>query len=116
MKRVILAVLASALAISVVAPVGLGAPATADIDVAFSSDYLSATITSSKGVSHYDVVLCDGTSFRVELSNGGKVETVGPYDAELVSLTVKSATTKLTFLSGFSGECKKTPPDPDPKK
>jgi hypothetical protein len=29
---------------------------------------------------------------------------------------VKSATTKLTFASGFSGECgKKPPPDPDPK-
>ena len=115
MKRVILAALATAMAVAVVAPVGLGAPATATIDVAFSGDYLSATITASKGVSHYDVVLCDGTSFRVELSQGGKIETVGPYAAEIVSLAVKSATTKITFLSGFSGDCKKQP-DPDPKK
>ena len=115
MKRVILAVLASAMAIAVIAPVGLGAPATAVIDVAFSGDYLSATITSTKGVSHYDVVLCDGTAYRVEL-DGGKVETVGPFEAELVSLAVKSATTKQTFLSGFAGDCKKKPdPDPDPK-
>ena len=114
MKRVILAVVASALAVAAVAPVGLGAPATAVINVAFSSDYHSATITSTKGVSHYDVVLCDGTAYRVEI-DGGKVETVGPFEAELVSLAVKSATTKLTFLSGFSGECKKTP-DPDPEK
>ena len=104
------------MAIAVVAPVGMGAPATATIDVVFSADYLSATITSSKGVSHYDIVLCDGSSFRVELSQGGKLETVGPFDAEILSLSVKSATTKLTFASGFSGECgKKPPPDPDPK-
>ena len=118
MKRAILAVLATALAVAAVAPVGLGAPATADISVAFSSDFYSATLTSSKGVSHYDVVLCDklGEPFRVELSGDNKVVTIGPFESQIVSVSVKSATTKLTFNSSFTGECGKKPdPDPDPK-
>lgn len=117
MKRAILAVLATALAVAAVAPVGLGAPATAVIDVAFSADYFSATLTSSKGVSHYEVVLCDKTeAFKVELSGADKVVNIGPYESQIVSVTVKSATTRYTEYSGFAGECGKKPdPDPDPK-
>ena len=110
--RAILASLIAAFAVfAVAAPSGSAAPATADISVAFSSDFLSASISSSKGVSHYDVVLCDGSAWRQELSGDSKDVTVGPFDAEIVSIAVKSATTKTTFYSGFSGECKKKPDD-----
>jgi hypothetical protein len=116
-KRAILAVLATALAVAAVAPVGLGAPATADISVAFSADSFSATLTSSKGVSHYEVVLCDKTTaFKVELSGKDNVVTIGPYESQIVSVAVKSATTKTVFFSNYAGECGKKPdPDPDPK-
>lgn len=116
MKRAILAVLATALAVAAVAPVGLGAPATAVVGATFSADSFSATLTSSKGVSHYDVVLCDGSAFRVELSGKDSVVNIGPYASQIVSVSIKSATTKETSYSGFAGECGKKPdPDPDPK-
>jgi hypothetical protein len=118
MKRLLVAAIAALAAVAVVAPSSSAAPSTADISVSFSSDFYSADISSTKGVSHYDVVLCDGTSFRTEISRDTKHVTAGPFDAQIVSLSVKSATTKTTFYSGFTGECKKTPPppkDPDPK-
>jgi hypothetical protein len=115
-KRAILAVLATALAVAAVAPVGLGAPATANVGATFSGDFFSATLTSSKGVSHYDVVLCDklGEPFRVELSGDSKTVNIGPFESQIFSVTIKSATTNATILSGFAGECGKKP-DPDPK-
>jgi hypothetical protein len=109
MKRTIVAIIAALATLALVAPAAQ-ARATADIDVAFSSDFLSATITSTKGVSHYDVVLCDKSLGRVELSGQDKTVTAGPYDAQILSISVKSATTKTTFYSGFSGECKKPEP------
>jgi hypothetical protein len=110
--RAILASLIAAFAMLVVAvPSGSAAPATAEISVAFSSDFLSASISSSKGVSHYDVVLCDGSAWRHEMSGDDRDVTVGPFDAEIVSVAVKSATTKTTFYSGFTGECKKKTDD-----
>ena len=118
MKRLLMAAVAALAVVAVVAPSSNAAPATANISVAFSADFSSASITSTKGVSHYDVVLCDGTAFRTEISQDTKSVTAGPFDAQIVSLTVKSATTANTFYSGFTGECKKTPPppkDPDPK-
>jgi hypothetical protein len=118
MKRLLMAAVA-ALAVMAVAAPSSNAASTANISVSFSADFHSASISSTKGVSHYDVVLCDGTSFRREISQDTKSVTAGPFDAQIVSLSVKSATTKETFYSGFTGECKKTPPppkDPDPKK
>ena len=118
MKRLFVAFIAALAIVAVAAPSSNAAPATADISVSFSSDFYSANITSTKGVSHYDIVLCDGTSFRREISQETKELTVGPFDAQIVSIAVKSATTKTTFYSGFTGECKKTPEppkDPDPK-
>jgi Tfp pilus assembly protein PilV len=114
MKRAVLATLAAMLVLAMAATPSLAGP-FATIGVTFSDDYHSATMTSSKGVSHYDIVLCDGTSFRTELSGNEDEVTAGPYDAQIVSVTVKSGRTELSFLSGFSGECKKTPPPPDPK-
>jgi hypothetical protein len=112
--RRMLAVPVAALALlAVAAPASMAAPATATISVAFSADYYSASINSTKGVSHYDVTLCDGTAFRVEISQDTKTVTAGPYDAQIVSVTAKSATTTQTFYSGFSGDCKKVPPPPD---
>jgi hypothetical protein len=64
----------------------------------------------------HHVVLCDGSTDRVEISQDTKSVTAGPFDSQIVSLTVKSATTTQTFLSGFSGDCKKVPPPPPPKK
>jgi hypothetical protein len=115
MKRMVVAILAALATFALAAPAGQAAPATANINVAFSSDFLSATITSTKGVSHYDVVLCDKALGRTEVSQDTKTVTAGPYDAQILSITVKSATTTHTFLSGYAGECKKTPPPP-PKK
>jgi tRNA A-37 threonylcarbamoyl transferase component Bud32 len=113
MKRMVVAIIAALATVALVAPAGQAAPATANISVAFSSDFLSADITSTKGVSHYDVVLCDKSLGRVELSGDDKTVTAGPYDAQILSISVKSATTKTTFYSGYTGECKK--PEP-PKK
>ena len=103
---VVLAVLA------VAAPNAAASPATADISVAFSADLDSASIDSTKGISHYDIVLCDGTAYRRELSFDTKSLTIGPFDAQIVSLSVKSATSKTTFYSGFTGDCKKAPEPP----
>jgi hypothetical protein len=114
--RHVLMAFVTALAMAAVAvPAAEAEPSTATISVAFSADFYSASITSTKGVSHYDVVLCDGTAFRKEISQDTKSATAGPFDAQIVSLSVKSATTKVTFYSGFTGDCKKVPPPP-PKK
>jgi hypothetical protein len=113
----IMAPLVAALAIlAVAAPAGLAAPSTATISVAFSADFYSASITSTKGVSHYDVTLCDGSTIHKEISQDTKSATAGPFDAQIVSLSVKSATTTQTFYSGFGGDCKKVPPPPPPPK
>jgi len=115
--RRILAPLVAALAVlAVSAPAGVAAPSTATISVAFSADFYSASINSTKGVSHYDVTLCDGSAFRVEINQDTKSATAGPFDAQIVSLSVKSATTTETFYSGFGGDCKKVPPPPPPPK
>jgi hypothetical protein len=113
MKRMVVAILAALAMLALAVPAGQAAPATAVIDVDFSSDFLSATITSTKGVSHYDVVLCDKSLGRTEVSQDTKTVTAGPYDAQILSITVKSATTTHTFLSGYTGDCKKTPPPPE---
>jgi hypothetical protein len=111
-RRLIAPIVAALAVLAVAAPAGMAAPATADISVAFSADYYSASITSTKGISHYDVTLCDGSSFRTEITQDTKTLTAGPFDAQIVSLTVKSATTSQTFYSGFVGDCKKVPPPP----
>jgi hypothetical protein len=115
-RGVFLAFVAALTVAVMAAPTAQSSPATATISVSFSADYLSASIESTKGISHYDIVLCDGTAYRRDIPFDTKSYTVGPLDAEILSISVKSATTKHTFLSGFAGECKKTPPkDPDPK-
>jgi hypothetical protein len=115
--RRMLAPLVAALAVlALAAPAGMAAPSTATITAAFSADFYSASIDSTKGVSHYDVTLCDGSAFRVEITQDTKSATAGPFDAQIVSLSVKSATTAQTFYSGFSGDCKKVPPPPPPPK
>ena len=112
MKK-ILGALVAALAMLVIAvPSGQAQP-YADIGVSFSDDFLSATITSSKGISHYDVVLCDKTLGREEIGVETHSLDVGPFDAQIVSITVKSGRSVETVFSGYAGECKK--PDPDPK-
>ena len=116
LKRLLAPLVAALAVLAVMAPAGTAAPSTATIAVAFSADFYSASISSTKGVSHYDVVLCDGSTDRVEISQDTKSVTAGPFDSQIVSLTVKSATTTQTFLSGFSGDCKKVPPPPPPKK
>ena len=113
MKKVLGALVALLATLAVAVPSTQAAPSTADISVTFSADFLSAQISSTKGVSHYDVVLCDKTLGRTEVSTDTKSVTAGPYDAQIISISVKSATTKTTFFSGYAGECKK--PDPDPK-
>lgn len=115
-RRTLGMLVAALAALAVAAPASVAAPSTATISVAFSSDFYSASVSSTKGVSHYDVTLCDGTSFRKEITQDTKSVTAGPFDSQIVSLTVKSATTTQTFLSGFTGECKKLPPPPPPKK
>jgi hypothetical protein len=110
--RLMLAPLVAVLAVFAFAAPQASASATADISVAFSADFYSASISSTKGISHYDIVLCDGTVSRRELSFDTKHLTIGPFDAQIVSLTVKSATTKTTFYSGFAGDCKKKVPEP----
>jgi len=114
LRHVFAAFVAALAMLAVAAPAGQATPATASISVAFSSDFYGASVTSTKGVSHYDVVLCDGSSFRVEITQDTKSVVAGPFDAQIVSLSVKSATTKDTFYSGFSGDCKKVPPPPPP--
>jgi hypothetical protein len=113
MKRVLALHVAVLALLAVAAPVGVASPATAAISVEFSADFYTASISSTKGVSHYDVTLCDGTTFRTEISQDAKSVTAGPFDAQIISLAVKSATTKQTFYSGFTGDCKKVPPPPE---
>ena len=115
MKRVLtgLAVAFAAFAVfAVSAPVGSAAPATATIDVVYNADG-SATITSSKGVSHYVVTLCDGTTFKVELSGDRRVVTIGPFNSPIASITVKSATS--FYSEANANGCVPPPPPCDPK-
>jgi hypothetical protein len=114
MKRLFVGLAAAIALLAVTAPVGMSAPATAVIDVVFNADG-SATITSSKGVSHYDVVLCDGTTFTTQVSGDHRVVTVGPFSSAIASITVKSAT---SFYTEANSSCEPPPPcDPklDPK-
>lgn len=115
MKKTMGVLIAALATLAVAVPSGQAAPATATINVTFSSDFLSADISSTKGISHYDVVLCDKTLGRTEVDYDTKSLTAGPYDAQILSISVKSATSTTTFYSGFGGECKKPDPDPDPK-
>jgi hypothetical protein len=116
MRRMLALPIAALAVLAVAVPASMAAPSTASISVAFSADYYSATITSTKGVSHYDVTLCDGSTIHKEITQDTKSATAGPFDAQIVSLSVKSATTTETFYSGFSGDCKKVPPPPPPPK
>ena len=115
-RRTLGILVAALAAFAVAVPASIAAPSTATISVAFSADFYSASVSSTKGVSHYDVTLCDGSTFRKEITQDTKSVTAGPFDTQIVSLTVKSATTTQTFLSGYSGDCKKIPPPPPPKK
>lgn len=74
----------------------------------FTSDALSATIVSSKGISHYDVVLCSGAIARVEVSGEVTTLRIGGFGSPIVSVTVKSGTTTSTFTSGV--DCTVAPP------
>jgi hypothetical protein len=115
-RRILAPLIAALTVLAVSAPAGMAAPSTATISAAFSADFYSASITSTKGVSHYDVTLCDGSTIHKEITHDTKSATAGPFDAQIVSLSVKSATTAQTFYSGFSGDCKKVPPPPPPPK
>lgn len=108
--------LAAALVVLAVGASSSSAGPFAEFSVQFSADYSTATITSTKGVSHYDIVLCDGTTTRYELSGQDKVVTAGPFDAQIVSLTAKAGRSSETFFSGFQGECKKPDPPKEPEK
>jgi hypothetical protein len=110
-KRFFAALAAAVAVLAVAAPVSMSAPATATITIVFNADG-SATITSTKGVSHYVVTLCDGTTFKRELSGDDKVVTVGPFSSPIASITAKSAT---TFVTGTSENCEQPPPPCDPK-
>jgi hypothetical protein len=114
MKRLLAALAVAVAVLAVSAPVGSAAPATATIDVVYNADG-SATITSSKGVSHYVVSLCGGTTFKVELSGANQVVTVGPFSSPITSITVKSATS--FYTEGNPYGCEPPPCDPklDPK-
>jgi len=111
MKRIFAGLVIAVATLAVAVPGAISAPATAVIDVVFNTDG-SATITSSKGVSHYVVTLCDGTETKVELSGRDKVVTVGPFSSPIVSITAKSATSVHTEASGV--DCGGTPPPPPP--
>ena len=127
MKRIYL-ILAAALAVlAVAAPATMAGSST--ISVVFSPDYYSATITSEKGVSNYEYVLCDGTTKKVELGSGGgllgfllggssadqKSVKIGPFSSQIVSVRVKAGRDDLTFHSHYTGECGPPKEDPDPK-
>lgn len=114
MKRILAGFAVAVAVLAVAAPVGMSAPATATIDIAYNADG-SATITSSKGVSHYVVTLCDGSSFKVELSGRDKVVTVGPFSSPIASITAKSATSTTTAANPAG--CGTPPPEEctDPK-
>lgn len=111
MKRILAGLAVAVAALAFAAPSGLSAPRTATIDVVFNADG-SATITSTQGVSHYVVTLCDGTTFKVELSGDDNTVTVGPFSSPIASITVKSATTTSEFVNPAG--CAVTPPPPPP--
>ena len=52
-------------------------PGEATITISFSGDGTTATIVSSKGISHYVYVLCDGTSQKVEHLGEVRSLTIG---------------------------------------
>jgi hypothetical protein len=112
MKRILAGIAAMAAVLAMAAPATQAAPATATIDVVYNADG-SATITSSKGVSHYVVTLCDGTSIKVELSGADRTVTVGPFSSPIASITAKSATS--VYTEANPAGCEKPPPPCDPK-
>lgn len=89
------------------------ASATAAVAVVFNADG-TATLTSSKGISHYVVTLCDGTTFKVELSGEDRTKTIGPFSSPIAGVGVKSATTFETTTNPAGCEVKPPPPPPPP--
>lgn len=104
---VLVVVAVAALAAASGAQVASAGP-TATIDVTYSGDFLSATITSTKGISNFVVTLCSGSSFKVELNTEQRVVTIGPFGTQIVSVTAKAGTSVYTEASG--APC--TPPPP----
>lgn len=102
MKRIFAGLAVAVAALAVAAPSGMSASSKSEatFTVAFSADNLSATITASKGVSHFVYELCDGTIVKVELSGADKVVNVGPFSSPIVSITVKAGTSVQSYASG----------------
>jgi len=80
------------------ASVATGGPgsSSATIQITFSSDGLSATITSTKGVSNFVVTLCNGSSFKVEVRGEQTTVVLGPFGDQIQSVTAKSGSTTVT--------------------
>lgn len=112
MRRLVVLLTATVSAVAVAlgaAAVATSGP-TATINVAFSGDGLSATITSTKGISNFVVTLCNGSSFKVELNTEQTSVTIGPFGTQIQSVTAKAGTT----VSAFSRTCGvHVPPDHD---
>src|SRR5687767_1968151 len=104
-QKLFLVAAIAALVIAVPAQAG-----TASITITFSTDVKSATIVSSKGISHYLFAFCDGTSQKVELSGEIRTLTIGPFASPLASVTVKSGTT----VDTRTRVCAPPPPPPPP--
>lgn len=110
--RFLLAIGSVLVLFAAVVPAGVAAPSPkseATIGVTFSADSMSATITSSKGISNYTVVLCSGPLDKVDVSGEITTLELGGFGSPIVSVTVKSGTTTMTFESGV--DCTATPPD-----
>jgi hypothetical protein len=69
---------------------------TATIQITFSADGLSATITSTKGISNFTVTLCSGSSFKVDLTTETTSLTLGPFGEQIQSISAKAGTTTQT--------------------
>jgi hypothetical protein len=69
---------------------------TATIQITFSADGLSATITSTKGISNFTVTLCNGSSFKVNLTTETTSLTLGPFGDQIQSISSKSGTSTQT--------------------
>jgi hypothetical protein len=87
---------------------------SASITITFSADGRSATIASSKGISHYIYAFCPGTSQKVELSREIRTLTIGPFAEPLASVTVKAGTTVETRTRGCTPPPSPPPPPPPP--
>ena len=94
------------------ASVATGGPgnSSATIGITFSADGLSVTITSTKGISNFTVTLCNGSSFKVDLTAETTSLTLGPFGEEIQSVSVKAGTTTTT-ASRTCGD--HVPPDHD---